>query len=355
MSNQEQLTIEQIDRQAVNETIADIQTYLQIENDSRQHEAYTGAVTFIDSLYEQYTPDMPVADRMYGKLLGAVGLARAELRYGKDEFSPHIYGGSYEDQVIATYHHANHPRGFIANAFRYATAVNQRRPGTYDREAFIRIPVIGAYHDAIMGNGRGNDERQSARLATELMTKLGFTLLADTKTTVAIDATTWDDELKKQSVNEQKPHLEYQRLGAVPDLLPIFDRRGPYEGICVLIEDMSKRLHDQILTREAGALGMSLVGVTIDDCLQLVDQSPVLREKYGRMLAGQIPFYESFKPGDPDLDQYFPGRGDNIVLLREVSDAYNAGRLSAHDTLLVTREYMAKGGQGSFAGQDFKG
>jgi hypothetical protein len=328
------------DDQIIAETIGDLQTYLQVETEQRDREAFWEAGEYIDSLYDKYAPEISQGDRMLAKILGGLGLARAEMRYGKDEFSPRFYGGRYEDKVIATYHHAGHPRSFIENSFKYAVKVNEVEPGTYDTGAFIRLPIIGAFHDNVMGNGRGNDERQSAALAAEMMQRLGFTLMPDEPTYAAIEATTWSDELKRQSVDDTKPFLPYQRVAAVSDLLPMFDRRGPYQGLCVLPEDMSKRMHGQILTKEAALAKVSLIGASVDDCMDLIDRSEVLSERYGELLHGQGDFFENFKPGDPRLDEFFPGREENVHLLREISSAYHAGSLTARETLEVTRDFM---------------
>lgn len=330
----------QIDEQVVAETITDLQNYLQVEAEQQDREAFWAAGEYIDSLYDQYAPEVSQGDRMLAKLLGGIGLARAELRYGKNEFDLRYYGGHQEERVITAYHHAGHPRAFIENSFKYATKVNEVEPGTYDTAAFIRFPIIGAFHDNIMGNGRGNDERQSAILAAEMMTRLGFTLVPDKPTLSAIEATTWSDELKRQSVDESKPFLSYQRAAGVADLLPMFDRRGPYQALCVTVEDMSKQMHDRILTREADLARISLLGASVDDCMDLIDRSPALTERYGQLLHGQGDFFEDFTPADPRLDDFFPGRPENVHLLREIDAAFHAGSLTARETLLVARDFM---------------
>jgi hypothetical protein len=334
------LAQDQLDDQAVAETITDLQSYLQVEAEDREQQAFWNAGEYIDSLYDQYAPEVSPRDRMLARILGGIGLARAELRYGKDEFDLRYYGGHYEERVISTYHHAGHPRGFIENSFKYATKVNEVEPGTYDTAAFIRFPIIGAFHDNIMGNGRGNDERQSATLAAEMMSRLGFTLTPDEPTYTAIEATSWSDELKMQSVDPSKPFLPYQRAAGVADLLPMFDKRGPYQALCVTVEDMSKRMHDGILTKEADLARVSLLGATVDDCMDLIDRSPALSERYGQLLHGQGDFFEGFQPADPRLDDFFPGRPENVTLLREISAAYHAGSLTARETLVIARDFM---------------
>lgn len=131
---------------------------------------------------------------------------------------------------------------------------------------------------------------------------------------------------------------------AVGDLASLFDRRGPYQGICLAPEDLSKRRYDQVFTQEARAAGFVVARATVDDCLQFIDARPTLQAAYGTYLAGQAGFFETFTPADPDLDDMFPGRTNNVQLALELDRAYNnssvAGRISAYDTLLIAREFQ---------------
>lgn len=342
MRTYEQVITEiELDEEVIAETISNIEDYLQGEEQGTWEQEYYKAADYIESVYEAWAPDLDTEQRMTGKILGAVGLARFTMKYGESDQNPGLYSGMYEDRVLATYHHAGHPKSFIQNMFQYAHAVNEAHSGTYDEAAFVRFPIIGAFHDAIMGNGRGIDERQSAKLAMELMSKLGFTILPDEAVGGAIDATTWNAELFQQSVDLSKPYLSYQRAAAVADLLPMFDRRGPYQGICVTIEDMCKKMNGQIFTRIADEYDFSLEAASIDSCMALIDASEALRAKYGELLAGQAAFFTSFTPGDPELDSYFPGRPANISFLSEISEAFSAGRITAVETLLAARDYMS--------------
>lgn len=329
-----------LDQEVVSRTLGQIQEYLREQAQDPLLKGHREASQFIDGVYDQYAPEVPPEHRIWGKILGGAALALAKERYGRDELSPELFSGSYEQDVLATYHHAQHPRGFIVDAFRYARVVNRIEPDTYHTEHYVRFPIIGAFHDLVMGNKRVNDERQSAILASEVTCAVGMGFLPDEPTYLATESTTWNIELKRQSFDETKDYLEYQRAACVADLLPLFDKRGPYQGICCVVEDFSKNMHGNVLNEEAAKLGVSLVGISIDDCMHLIDSSPVLRAKYAEALCSQTDFFINFQPADPRLDAMFPGRADNIMLLESIRDDYLAGHINAYQTLIRARNFM---------------
>jgi hypothetical protein len=334
------LTQEQIDQQVVDSTIADIEAFLRDAAQPEKRDVYLEARAYIEDLYTEFAPDISTEARMVGAMLGAAGLALAEERYGRDEYSPRLYGGTYEDRVLATYHHAGHSRLFIRNMFVYAAKVNQVEPGTYDQDAYARFPIIGAFHDLIMGNGRGNDEHQSALLASQMMKRLGFVLDEDPETEAGIDGTVWNDELEAQSVREDDEYLPYRRAAAVADLMNVFTEAEGYLVVGLIIEDMCKHKEGQLFTKEADAAGFLLEGVTIEDCLRFVDSRPALRAKFAEMLNGQAGFVAEFKAADPRMDALFPGRAANIAFMNELAARYSAGELSALEVLYASRDFM---------------
>lgn len=329
-----------LDATVVTDALTEIEQYLQAESDQDWADKYTDAGAYIDTLYDTFTPEISEQARMIGKIVGATGLALAEVRYGRDEYSPKLYSGSYEDRVLATYHHSGHPRRFIRSMFAYAQKVNEYDPGTYGEHELARFPGVGAFHDLIMGNGRGHDERQSARLASEFMAQIGFSLTADEETEAGVSATTWDAARCMQAVNEDQPYVEMQRAAAVADLLSIFDASGPYQGICVLVEDMCKRMNDSLFVVEADTAGFSLVGVSIEDCMRFVDSNDRVRAKFAEALAGQAGFFANFRPADVRLDEMFPGRAANVQFMEELNEQYAQGNLSALDVLYACRDFM---------------
>ncbi len=333
-------TQDTIDQVVVADALTEIEQYLQAGNEHDWAEKYTDAGAYIDTLYDTFSPEISEQARMVGKIVGATGLALAEVRYGRDEYSPKLYSGSYEERVLATYHHGDHPRNFIRNMFAYAQKVNERDPGTYGEHELARFPGVGAFHDLIMGNGRGNDERQSARFAGEFMAQIGFSLTSDEETEAGVAATTWDAERRMQAVNDDQPHIEMQRAAAVADLLSIFEPSGPYQGVCVLVEDMCKRMNDRLFVVEADAAGFSLVGASIEDCMRFIDNNDRVRAKFSQALAGQAGFFANFQPADPRLDQMFPGRAANVQFMQELNEQYAQGNLSALDVLHACRDFM---------------
>ncbi|HEV2402816.1 MAG TPA: hypothetical protein VGS08_01305 [Candidatus Saccharimonadales bacterium] len=313
---------------------------LNAEDGETWHRAQTDAASYIDSLYNEFVPNIEPQARSLGKALGSVGLALAEIRYGRDEHHPKLYSGSYEHNVLATYHHGAHPRRFLHGMLQYMAAINVIRPGTYDDIALSQSPGIAGLHDGIMGNGRGNDERQSGLLAAVMMPGMGFSSGAVETTLAAIDATTWSDEQRAQAVDAAKPHIIYQRAAGVGDLFSLFTRRGPYETACLGVEELCKQSHGQIFTQEAYTRGFPLEGTPIDECMEFIDKSEALQAAFGGFMQGQSTFYHDFAPADPALDDMFPGRTDNFGLMQEIDHAYRTGRFNAIGILGVTRDYM---------------
>jgi len=342
MTNFEQSpTQEAIDEQVVGAIVPRIEAYLQGDVSPEQQAAYLDAGRYIADLYDEFAPETAAEARETGTVLGAAGLALVQERFGRDEYSPKLYGGSYENRVLATYHHAGHSRMFIRSMFVYAAKVNQQEPGTYGPDEYMRFPAIGAFHDLIMGNGRGHDERQSALLASRLMQRVQGATAEDEETAAGVAATTWDDQLGAQSVKDGQSHLRYRRAAGVADLLSsVFEATGPYAAVCLMIEDMCKRKEDQLFVKEADAAGFSLEGATIEDCLQFVDTVPVLQARFAEILGGQAGFAAGFKPADPRLDAMFAGRSANVAFRRELSERYNAGDMSALQTLQASRDFM---------------
>ncbi|HKR81926.1 MAG TPA: hypothetical protein VJR27_02910 [Candidatus Saccharimonadales bacterium] len=328
------------DRRVVDEAIAGLETQLQLQTEGAWRGTWEQTGRFIEGLYQQYAPEVSEQGRLIGQLLGATGLTNVILRYGADEHHPKLYSGSYEKRVLATFHHGGHSSQFIENCFLYASKVNELRPGTYDEGAFTRFPIIGGNHDLIIGNGRGNDEHQSAMLSSEMVMRVGFSLNPDEPTFEGTLATLWDEKRERQSVDPSRPCVEYQVASAVADFLPIFDRRGVYQALCCIVEDMTKKLQGQILTNEADVAGFSLVGAGVEDCLEFIEDVEVLRAKYKEQLARQVRLFRDFRPADPELDQLFTGRPENIGLLDDLNTAFAAGRISARKTLLIARDFM---------------
>ena len=329
-----------IDRHVVGHLLTELEACSAGEDTERWAEAVQTAGQFVDGLFNEFVPDLGVDRQTFGRMIGGTALAFMDWRYGSNEMQPRIYSGTVEQNVIATYHNGGHARRVMRDMFRYAVRCNEQEPGTYGNDNFKRFPGIAGHHDAILGNGRGNDERQSALLAVELMLRLGLASHRDEATGIPIEATTWDVVKQTQAVDPARGHVESQRAAAVGDLMPLFDRRGPYLSVCLAPEDLSLKRYDQIFIREADEVGFALVGASVDDCLGLIDQRPRLREAYGNFLKGQSGFYKLFTPADPQLDQSFPGRAQNVEFMQTLSRLYASGSLSALGTIAVCRTYL---------------
>jgi hypothetical protein len=311
--------------------------------DSSPHSAWSGAyeyaTSYIDGLYDEFTPELDDENRRFGRLLGGVALAYADLQYGHSEISPRLASGSVENDVLPTYHHSGHPRAFVRDMFRYSAA----RPGTYSDDEKALFPISGGLHDIKMYNGRINDERQSALFAVALMHKLGRVAPNDPrpqKVKAAIMATTWDIQRAAQNFQPEDEHPHMQQAGAVADLLPMFDERGPRVSLALGPEMMTMNTYDNILSRVAQEQGFELDGTPVDECLEFIDSHPELGAVFGNFLRGQPGFYRNFEPADPALDQYFPGREANVGFFDEHSQLYVPGRkLGAVATYEAAKAY----------------
>jgi hypothetical protein len=339
MAKQEVCQAQQ-DREAVEGAMGQMAHYIGSTTGEAWADSCMRASDYIDSLYKKFTPEISMQARFVGKIVASAGFAFLELRYGKDEYSAKLYSGTYEENVLATYHPARHSFQFLYNEFLYADAVNKREPGTYGDAEFARFPIIASFHDPIMGNERPNDERQSARLAGEFMCRIGMTLTPDEAVEAGILATTWDSNRKMQAVGPPTmPYAKYRRAAGVADLLTVFRDTGVYDGITLFPENFCKQENNQLFAREAAAVGFELEGASIDDCMKLVDSRSVLQQKYQGFLHGQAGFFKNFTPADPKLDEMFPGREQNIDRVKRLAIAYDRGDVSAHDTLVIARGF----------------
>ena|SRR2546421_5051125 len=333
-------TQESLSPEVIRQTIADTEAFLAAADRNQRQAAYHEAWEYIEGLYTEFAPQASQRVRSLGTLIGANALTFVGLRYGFNDTHPGLYGGDVEQDVIATYHHAGHTRGVIRDMFRYAAVVNQQDPETYTEDSLLRIPVVGGFHDAIIGSGRGVDERLSAALAVYFMDGIGAALLTDPETSVGICASIWNPVLQRQSVNPGLGYLPMQRAMAVGDMMPLFDERGPYEGVAHGIEELSKVMYDRIYTMEARAAGFRLAGRSVDECVEFIDSREALRRAYGNYLGRQVNLFRTFQPADPRLDEMFTGRPLNVQRMEDLHQNYMAGKLNAIGTLAVSRNYL---------------
>jgi hypothetical protein len=106
-------TQEAIDQAVVRDMFNEIEGYISAEDESGWAEAYKSAWTYIDELYGRFIPEIDGTKRAAANHLGSIALAFVDLTYGEDERHPHIYAGTEEEGVPATYHNGAHSRGVI--------------------------------------------------------------------------------------------------------------------------------------------------------------------------------------------------------------------------------------------------
>lgn len=310
-----------------------------------QEEAWTkrfhSAADKIEALYAEFTPELHGHARSLGKMLGAGGMAFVEVRYGDDESSAQLYGGTYESDVLSTQHNAGHSWNFMRNMFRYATYINNRDDSDeppYGPDFFMRVPHIAAYHDSIMGNGRGHDERQAALFAGRLMMDFGISPTPDEPTMAAIEATTWDDKNRRQLIYSGEDWPAYRAAARVADLLTSTDPYGAYESFRVILEDMTKVRYNRLLTLVARQRGFDLQAASMEERMDFIDNSAV-KHLFGDMLNGQAQFIRNLPLADPTIKADFSGYQANADILQFVADEYRGGSLSAVGSLEVIQRY----------------
>jgi len=311
--------------------------------DAQHAEIFYEHADYVDSLFDEFAPHIEPDLRMRAKILGGISLTFMSIKYGHDATSPKLYGGLREERVLAAYHHAQHPRHMMRAMFEYATKINEVRPGTYSDEDFVTFPETAGFHDVCMGDGRRVDEVQSWLLYKAFLERLGFA--PSNKTKAGILVTIWDDLHKRQLVDTSEkaltddPEIWDKRVAGVGDLASVFECRGPYEALCVWLEDNCKKQNKQLFTKEADAAGFSLHDVSVEDCFAFVDTRERLLKALGKALAGNVVFMRSFQPADPDLDQYFTGRLANVTFFEAVSARFDAGKLSARGVFRAARMF----------------
>lgn len=327
------------DQDVVDEMVDEVSELMRSDSDPRWNDAYRYAASYIDGLYDEFTPEIAECSRLFGRRIGAIALAYSDLQYGRDETTPRLYGGSAEQDVLATYHHSGHSRRFVRDMFRY----HATRPGDFSDDDLSLFPVIGGFHDAKMGNGRGTDERQSALFAGRVLRALGGLSLRDVKvrgTVAAIRATTWDVKRAAQAADLNEGYFHMQQAAAVADLLPLFDRSGPLVSLSLIPEVMTMEATDNVLSKVALERGFDLSRASITDCMEFIDHDPDLGRVFGNFLETQPGFLRNFTPADLDLDSHFTSRVDNTDLFIELNKSYIPGRsMGALATYEVAKEY----------------
>lgn len=303
--------------------------------------AHADASRYIDDLYEQLTPHLDETKRGGARLVGATALAFVDLHYGRDAQRPRLYSGSVEQNVVATYHNGAHAREFMRGMLAYMVQQNQQQAGQYDDDDLAMAPAVGATHDAVMGNGRGADERQSGLFAVALSRWLGAAGLRPQALRATIEATTWDSVKSAQAVRPERGWARQQRAAAVADLLSLFDRRGPLASISLVPEDFSKQMHDRLFTSEAEAAGFRVEGASIDTLMEFIDQRPRLQQQLRQTLEGLPGFYRGFVPADAQLDQLYQERENNVAFLKRLEGVYASAEMGAVAILHMAREHAA--------------
>jgi hypothetical protein len=296
---------------------------------------------YLETVLNELVPTMDEQSRMTAVVVGGAALGYVRDKYGFDEYSPKLFSGTAEQDVLATFHHAGHSRRVVRDMLRYAVAVNEQRPETYTHNDLAKLAIIGSFHDTVMGNKRGTDERQSGKFANQYLRAIGGLLIADPEIQIAIEASTWDEKAMTQSYNPVKGYTNAQLAMCSGDHMSTLEPNAPYISITLAPEDASRKFNDQILTRAAKAAGFSLIGATIEDCLDFMDSNDTLRTWYGNYLGSNITFMQNFQPADPELPNIFPTtRQANVAHMRDMHERYLAREIGAVDTLILSRDYM---------------
>jgi len=270
--------------------------------------------------------------------LAATSLGTVESQFGSDALHPKIINGRVERGVLATYHNSTHTQSMMMKySLAYANLCRiYDGPDSYSNEDLVLQVLAAAGHDIVQGDGRGEDERQSAELVVQLMeqSQFGYTQAQRDKVYHSIYATTFNPLTKQQSVEATRPFLPMQKATAIGDLLSLCRPHGPVYGIALSVETfmLQESNYGQILRHEAEKTGFPVSDSNLIDCLQFYDQHPLLREAYTTHLQGQSGFLRQHSYPDPRVDQWFPGREANAVFVDELAAWYTQGSITAPDT-----------------------
>ena len=334
-----------LDRKVVKDTINQMQAYVDTTAEQQWEATYTYYRDQVEDLIQTYAPQLGMASRLGMSAVSGSFLAFHEYKYGRDEYHPKQYSGAVEKNVLCTYHHAAHPLGSLDYAYRYAVERNHREPGTFSDEDLAWLPAVCTPHDLIMGNGRGHDERQSALLSIEVVTKLGLLMLPEGPIVPGITASGWNAQKQRQDFNRKHGYFPVQQAMCIGDLGSLGDQHYLYQAVCIAAEDAGKLMHGRILQRQAAAAGVPLLGATVETCMELFDERPILMDYYKNVFwPKQLSLLTAYpkKAADPKIDSYpgFGGRLQNIDDATALSADLQAGRLSAVGSLLRAREIM---------------
>ena len=282
--------------------------------------------------------------------LAASSLAAVEIQYGYDALQPKMIHGAAEQGVLAAYHNGTHTRRMMmTDSLAYARMCRiYDGPQAYSDEDLVLQIFASSVHDIIQGDGRGEDERQSAELAVRLMESNGYRFSGGHKDQVyyGVYATKFDPVTKKQSVDARKPHLKMQKAIAIGDLLTLCRPDGPLYTIALSVEEfsLSSSRYGQVLVKEADKSGFALQDSNLPGCLEFYGRNPVLKEAFGDYLRAQSAFYRDHRYPDERIDSWFPGREANAAFLDHLSALYDAGRLTpvgVHSMILERTTVLA--------------
>ena len=297
---------------------------------------------------------------------------------GSVEHRPMAYHNGGEDgHTSAGEHGVGVPRAVLLIAAAVNTEAERVVYSPLDRALAF---YAASAHDHTQNCGRallpeGNqgqaygDERLSAELARDRLLRNGYGVAAARSAFSEVMATAFNPTTNTQNVRYDSLPLDSddpadqrsllgQELIAAADLLSLTCTRGLLTSVENAVEALASNANGRALQRALAARGMSAEGaVGMEQILDVIGQDEALRRQFAECMAGSASFFRRFQfsdrairrtAGGKGIDDLFPGRVENAVVLAGLADALRRDILSPVAVWRQTRHragYLVESGK----------
>lgn len=296
--------------------------------------------------------------------LGLDSMDEVTAKYGTTKH-PHWATGSYEADAFMSYHNGgtdghtsvgSHGAGVPRNALVIAKAVNEAAGRVvYDPHMRAVAFYAAASHDIVQLCGRSmlpegqsdihrGDERLSAEYARDTYLQTAgqqdmAQLIYDSVLATAFNPKTGTQNIveptRQTDSTDFMISLLTQELVAAADLLGATTTRGPLGALEYCVELLSLQQSDQKVQKRLAACQVSAADITrMDTMLAFIDYDPDMAAAFKKNITGQSKFFrELLRFSDSSIrqacgkgiDQLFPGRLENGLILERFSKALDEG------------------------------
>ncbi len=279
--------------------------------------------------------------------VGANGLVIVDTLYGRDSQGPaRRYSGLVEKDIPVFGHTCFHSAGGIKHLAQQVRLSNERRrqqglPPLYSEADLAALYALFPYHDAIIGDGRVNDETKSAELVRQHLI-LGGSDMDDIpeRAAVGVKGTIYDDIARVQSAHIGGEYAHIQETAKGLDLGNLPEAFSPLESFWMCVEDLcrAKAGHDRILAIRAEELGVTITD--LETALAVVDSSPATIAAFASktnncgLLHSGHKYPGTYEMDDPEVRQ------EHALCLHGIAQRVKDGDLTASDLLGVIHRHI---------------